>query len=174
MMQMQRARLEVKKLDPKATLPSLGSVNAAGYDLNALQATTVPARGKVLVSTGLAFAIPVGNYGRIAPRSGLAAKHSIDVGAGVIDADYRGEVKVLLFNFSDKDFSIVPGDRIAQMIIEKYSPTELVEVEDLDSTERGAGGFGSTGVQAKTSGTKRSLEDLKKEQDQAEKENKRQ
>ena len=103
----------MKKLDPKATLPSLGSVNAAGYDLNALVATTVPARGKVLVSTGLAFAIPVGNYGRIAPRSGLAAKHSIDVGAGVIDADYRGEVKVLLFNFSDKDFSIVPGDRIA-------------------------------------------------------------
>ena len=166
----------MKKLDPKATVPSLGSVNAAGYDLNALEATTVPARGKVLVSTGLAFAIPVGNYGRIAPRSGLAAKHSIDVGAGVIDADYRGEVKVLLFNFSDKNFSIVPGDRIAQMIIEKYSPTELVEVEDLDGTERGAGGFGSTGVQAKISGTKRSLEDLKKEQEQElpGKENKRQ
>ena len=106
----------------------------------------------------MAFAIPVGNYGRIAPRSGLAAKHSIDVGAGVIDADYRGELKVLLFNFADKDFSINPCDRIAQMIIEKYSPTELIEVTDLESTERGAGGFGSTGIEAKTNGTKRSLE----------------
>ena len=157
---MQKARLEVKKLKPDATLPVLGSANAAGYDLHALVATTVPARGKVLVSTGLAFAIPVGNYGRIAPRSGLAAKHSIDVGAGVIDADYRGEVKVLLFNFSDKDFGISSGDRIAQMIIEKYSLTELVEVKDLESTERGAGGFGSTGVKAETNGTKRPVESV--------------
>ena len=161
---MQRTRLEVKKLVANATLPVLGSVNAAGYDLHALEGTVVPGRGKVLVSTGLSFAIPVGNYGRIAPRSGLAAKHSIDVGAGVIDADYRGEVKVLLFNFSDNDFSINPGDRIAQMIIEKYTPTELVEVEELDSTERGAGGFGSTGVEAKTNGVKKSLEEAQKEQ----------
>ena len=146
---MQRTRLEVKKLVANATLPVLGSANAAGYDLHALEATVVPGRGKVLVSTGLSFAIPVGNYGRIAPRSGLAAKHSIDVGAGVIDADYRGEVKVLLFNFSDNDFAINQGDRIAQMIIEKYTPTELVEVQELDSTERGAGGFGSTGIQEK-------------------------
>ena len=161
---MQRTRLEVKKLVSNATLPVLGSVNAAGYDLHALEGTVVPGRGKVLVSTGLSFAIPVGNYGRIAPRSGLAAKHSIDVGAGVIDADYRGEVKVLLFNFSDNDFSINPGDRIAQMIIEKYTPTELVEVQELDSTERGAGGFGSTGVEAKTNGVKKSLEEAQKEQ----------
>jgi len=103
----------VKKLDPNAKLPVLGSVNAAGYDLHASAEAVVPGRGKVLVATGLAFAIPVGNYGRIAPRSGLAAKHSIDVGAGVIDADYRGEVRILLFNHSDTDFAIKEGDRIA-------------------------------------------------------------
>lgn len=102
-----------------------------------------------MVGTGLAFGIPEGNYGRIAPRSGLAAKHSIDVGAGVIDSDYRGEVKVLLFNFSDTDFGVSEGDRIAQMIIEKYTQTTLTEVDELDETVRGDGGFGSTGVAQK-------------------------
>lgn len=136
----------MKKLISKARLPILGSENAAGYDLHASEDGLVPARGKTLIGTGLAMAIPVGNYGRIAPRSGLAAKHSIDVGAGVIDADYRGEVRVLLFNFSDKDFAVTEGDRIAQLIIEKYTPTQLVEVDDLDDTARGQGGFGSTGV----------------------------
>ena len=95
------------------------------------------------------MAIPIGNYGRIAPRSGLAAKNSIDVGAGVIDSDYRGEVKVLLFNLGDVDFAIKPKDRIAQLIIEKYTITELEKLEDhqeLSSTVRGEGGFGSTGV----------------------------
>ena len=105
----------------------------------------MPNRGQVLVSTGLAFAIPTGNYGRIAPRSGLAVKNSINVGAGVIDSDYRGEVRVLLFNHGDVDFVISEGDRIAQLIIEKYTPTELVEVETLGETQRGEGGFGSTG-----------------------------
>lgn len=75
--------------------------------------THVPAKGKALISTGIAMAIPEGNYGRIAPRSGLAAKYFIDVGAGVIDSDYRGEVKVLLFNFGDTDFKVSKGDRIA-------------------------------------------------------------
>jgi len=110
----------------------------------------VPAKGKALIPTGLAMAIPIGNYGRIAPRSGLAAKNFIDVGAGVIDADYRGEVKVLLFNFGEADFKVQPGDRVAQLIIEKYTRTEIEEVADgadLESTERGEGGFGSTGVQ---------------------------
>ena len=82
----------------------------------------------------------------VAPRSGLAWKYSIDVGAGVIDADYRGPVGVILFNHSDVDFEVKVGDRIAQLIIEKIITPEVVEVEDLDSTERGVGGFGSTGV----------------------------
>ena len=125
-----------------------GSEQAAGYDLMSVAETVVPSKGKALISTGIAMAIPVGNYGRIAPRSGLAAKNFIDVGAGVIDSDYRGEVKVLLFNFSDTDFKISKGDRIAQLIVEKYTRTDIEEVEgDLDATERGEGGFGSTGVQ---------------------------
>ncbi len=93
--------------------------------------------------------IPIGNYGRIAPRSGLAAKNFIDVGAGVIDSDYRGEVKVLLFNFSEEEFKVNVGDRIAQLIVEKYTRTEIEEVQDLSESERGAGGFGSTGVALK-------------------------
>ena len=88
---------------------------------NSCEDTTVPARGKALVATGLAMQIPSGNYGRIAPRSGLAWKHMIDVGAGVIDSDYRGEVKVLLFNLSNVDFEVKDGDRIAQLIVEKFT-----------------------------------------------------
>lgn len=84
--------------------------------------------------------------GYVAPRSGLAWKHSIDVGAGVIDADYRGPVGVILFNHSDADFEVKVGDRIAQLIIEQIITPNVIEVDDLDSTERGAGGFGSTGV----------------------------
>jgi dUTP pyrophosphatase len=94
----------------------------------------------------LAIAIPEGHYGRIAPRSGLAVKNFIDVGAGVIDMDYRGPVGVVLFNHSGDDFHIKQGDRIAQLIIEKISNPQIVEVDDLDATARGAGGFGSTGT----------------------------
>ena len=84
-------------------------------------------------------------YGRVAPRSGLTVKHFLDVGAGVIDSDYRGPVGVVMFNFSDMDFNVSQGDRIAQLIIEKIAMLDVVKVEDLDDTSRGAGGFGSTG-----------------------------
>ena len=94
------------------------------------------------------MAIPVGNYGRVAPRSGLSVKNFIHVGAGVVDSDYRGELKVLLYNFSDVDFIVNAGDRIAQLIIEKYTPTDVEEVVELELTIRGEGGFGSTGVAA--------------------------
>ncbi|KAI3665464.1 hypothetical protein L6452_44091 [Arctium lappa] len=137
---------KVKKLSEKAVLPTRGSSLAAGYDLSSAIETKVPARGKALVPTDLSIAVPEGTYARIAPRSGLAWKHSIDVGAGVIDADYRGPVGVILFNHSDTDFEVKSGDRIAQLIIEKIITPEVIEVDDLDSTERGAGGFGSTGV----------------------------
>ncbi|KAG4920439.1 hypothetical protein AAZX31_18G048300 [Glycine max] len=136
----------VKKLSDKAVLPSRASPLSAGYDLSSAAATTVPARGKALVPTDLSISIPEGTYARIAPRSGLAWKHSIDVGAGVIDADYRGPVGVILFNHSDTDFEVKVGDRVAQMIIQQIVMPEVVEVQDLDSTLRGEGGFGSTGV----------------------------
>jgi dUTP pyrophosphatase len=105
----------------------------------------IPAGGKAIVPTDISIAIPYGMYGRVAPRSGLAVKHFLDVGAGVIDSDYRGPVGVVMFNFSDKDFQVAQGDRIAQLIIEKIAMLDIVQVEDLDNTDRGAGGFGSTG-----------------------------
>eukprot|EP01018_Ginkgo_biloba_P004482 Gb_07875 [translate_table: standard] len=138
--------LRVKKLSPNAILPSRGSALAAGYDLSSACDAVVPARGKALVQMDLSIAIPEGTYARVAPRSGLAWKQSIDVGAGVIDADYRGAVGVILFNHSNQDFGIKAGDRIAQLIIEKILTPRVLEVDDLDSTFRGVGGFGSTGV----------------------------
>lgn len=137
--------LLVKKLSPDASIPTRGSVFAAGYDLYASAPTTIPPLGKVLVSTDLAIAVPQGTYGRVAPRSGLASKFFIDTGAGVIDADYRGEVKVLLFNFGKEPYEVKKGDRIAQLVLERIYTPEVVEVENLEESARGAGGFGSTG-----------------------------
>ncbi|KAH7376525.1 deoxyuridine 5'-triphosphate nucleotidohydrolase [Plectosphaerella cucumerina] len=139
-------RLLVKKLSDKARLPTRGSAFAAGYDVYAAKETTIPARGKALVDTDIAISVPVDTYGRIAPRSGLAAKHFIDTGAGVIDADYRGQVKILLFNHSDTDFAVAEGDRVAQLILERIYTPDVVEVADLEESVRGAGGFGSTGI----------------------------
>lgn len=98
------------------------------------------------IKTDISISFPHGLYARVAPRSGLAWKNSIDVGAGVIDVDYRGTVGVILFNHSDVEFKIAAGDRVAQLILEHIYTPEVVEVEDLDETERNAGGFGSTGV----------------------------
>jgi len=149
------AASEEERGQPKTPVKS--TPKAAGYDLFASKPCVVPSKGKALVSTGLIMEIPDGTYGRIgknrsnlAPRSGLAAKNFIDVGAGVIDSDYRGEIKVLLFNFGDVDFEVKAGDRIAQMVIEMVAPTKLVKMDSaansLSSTERGEKGFGSTGV----------------------------
>ncbi|KAK6513714.1 Deoxyuridine 5'-triphosphate nucleotidohydrolase [Arthrobotrys conoides] len=137
--------LLIKKLNDKARAPKRGSAFAAGYDLYASEDTVVPKGGKALVETGLSMAVPDGTYGRIAPRSGLASKNFIDTGAGVIDADYRGPVKILLFNHSDVDFEIKEGDRVAQLILERIYTPEVAVVEDLEASVRGAGGFGSSG-----------------------------
>jgi dUTP pyrophosphatase len=184
--------LRVKKLSEFAVLPSRGSKYAAGkfvqlnvchtahklymtnalagFDLSSAYDIVVPARGKAIVKTDLAIAIPPNTYARIgktlqlekqsmlwflticmctlAPRSGLAAKNFIDVGAGVVDYDYRGNVGVVLFNHAEQDFAISRGDRIAQLILERICMADMEEVEELPDTERGAGGFGSTGVAA--------------------------
>ncbi|PPR03878.1 hypothetical protein CVT26_000876 [Gymnopilus dilepis] len=139
------SNLLIKRLSDKARIPTRGSPLAAGYDLYSAERKVIPAHGKALVDTQLSIAVPAGTYGRVAPRSGLASKFMIDTGAGVIDADYRGVVFVLLFNLSDKDFQVEEGDRIAQLIIERIYTPDILEVEDLDQTIRGAGGFGSTG-----------------------------
>ncbi|KAL8473074.1 hypothetical protein ACS0TY_030059 [Phlomoides rotata] len=134
--------LRVKRLSEKAIVPSRASPLSAGYDLSSAVETKVPARGKALVPTDLSIAVPEGAYARIESRSGF----SIEVGAGVVDADYRGPVGVLLHNLSDVDFEVKHGDRIAQMIIHISVTPEVTEVDDLDSTVRGSAGFGSTGV----------------------------
>ena len=138
-------RLLVKKLSTTATIPSRGSSGAAGYDLSSAKDIIVPAHGKAIAPTNLSISVPYGTYGRIAPRSGLAWKKHIDVGAGVIDSDYRGDVGVVLFNHGDSDLKITTGDRVAQLVLEKIAIVDVVEVTDLDSTDRGVGGFGSTG-----------------------------
>ncbi|KAI0002970.1 dUTP pyrophosphatase [Russula compacta] len=137
--------LRIKRLSKKAKLPTRGSALAAGYDLYSAEKKVIPARGKALVDTQLSVAVPPGTYGRVAPRSGLASKFMIDTGAGVIDADYRGVVYVLLFNHSDVDFTVEEGDRVAQLVIEKIETPSVLEVDDLEETDRGANGWGSTG-----------------------------
>jgi len=148
-----REILRFVRLTPSAYPPVYGSEGAAGADLCASDNCSVPAKGKLLVPTGLQIACPTGHYARIAPRSGLASKLFIDVGAGVVDEDYRGEVKVLLFNFSDTDFEVKKGDRIAQLICEKYAHVDIEEATSLEETVRGSGGFGSTGTGAINNGS---------------------
>merc|ERR1711992_424877 len=141
------AVLKWAKLSENAYAPSKGSARAAGYDLRSAYDCVVPAMGKAIVKTDIQIRVPEGTYGRIAPRSGLAAKHHIDVGAGVVDQDYTGNIGVVMFNHAQEDFEIKKGDRIAQFICEKIEYPDLEEVASLNSTERGEGGFGSTGTQ---------------------------
>ncbi|CAI5757660.1 unnamed protein product [Candida verbasci] len=141
-------KLQVFLRSSYAKLPTKGSKFAAGYDIYSSENAIIPKQGQGLVKTDISIAIPLGTYGRIAPRSGLAVKHGISTGAGVIDYDYRGEVKIVLFNHSANDFEIKTGDRIAQLVLEKIVNAEIEEVteEDLTKTDRGEGGFGSTGT----------------------------
>jgi dUTP pyrophosphatase len=135
------------KLSDFAYPPIRCSPDAAGCDLKSAYDYVVPGRGKQLIKTDLSFQFPPSCYGRIAPRSGLAVKNSIDVGAGVIDCDYTGNVGVLLFNHSDKDFIINRGDRIAQIILEVFRNDVPVDGgKNTKNTVRGNKGFGSTGV----------------------------
>ena len=143
--------LELKRLEHgrDLPLPAYQSVLAAGLDLlAAVDGTITLAPGaRALVPTGLAMALPAGFEAQVRPRSGLAAKHGVTVlnTPGTIDADYRGEVKVILINLGDAPFEISRGDRIAQMVIAPVLQADIVEVEVLSETERGSGGFGSTG-----------------------------
>jgi len=136
--------VRVKKLSAEARVPMKGTARAAGHDLYANEGTDVPARGQAIVGTGIAIGLPHDTYGRIAPRSSLAVKHRLMTHAGVIDSDYRGEVKVVLANIGDQPYRVKKGDRIAQLIIEIFDNNELQEVTQLDDTERGDQGFGSS------------------------------
>lgn len=142
--------MKVATLSSHALVPKKGSPNAAGYDLYSTESGIIKPKERQLIPTGIALEIPSGYYGRIAPRSGLAFKHGIDVMAGVIDSDYRGEIGVILYNSdSYNDFTYSQGDKIAQIIFEKhydFTFKEVFQLKDLDETQRGAGGFGSTGI----------------------------
>lgn len=150
-MTQQRVTVRVTRVgDVHVELPSYQTHGSAGMDLRAAIVSPLciePGR-RMLVTTGLAIAIPAGYEGQVRPRSGLANKHGITVlnAPGTIDSDYRGEVKVLLVNLGDETFEVKPGDRIAQLLISPVSRAELALVGELDETARGAGGYGSTGV----------------------------
>ena len=137
--------MNVLLLSSDAKLPTRGSPGAAGYDLYSPESGVIHQMERVLIPLHLSIQLPVGTYGQIAPRSGLALKHGIQVGAGIIDEDYRGNVGVLLFNMSDKTFVYQKGDRIAQLIVKSYESPEMVQVDQLVDSVRGHGGFGSSG-----------------------------
>jgi dUTP pyrophosphatase len=148
--------VKITRLSSRAKLPHRVTNGAAGYDLFAAERTVIPGAharegrvdiGRALVPTGLAFSIPEGHVGRIGSRSGLSVKHNIETGAGWIDSDYRGEVKVELMNFSGQDFIVEEGERIAQLIILAIITPELESIDRLPPTARDTGSFGSTGVQ---------------------------
>ncbi|MEX1187712.1 MAG: dUTP diphosphatase [Bacteroidia bacterium] len=143
--------MKVKLINRSAhPTPEYGTVHAAGCDLRANldEPVTLSPLGRAMIPTGLYFEIPAGYEGQVRPRSGLAAKHGVTVlnSPGTIDADYRGEVKVILVNLSDQAFTINNGERIAQLVIAKHETAQWDQAVELTETERGAGGFGHTGV----------------------------
>jgi len=155
-------QINYSKLAPEGKAPFMANSSDAGYDLFSTQYLTLEPFQRKLVPTGINIEIPSGFYGRIAPRSGLACKKGIDVMAGVIDSGYRGEIKVLLINLNFEGYNLAPsafesmfgsnnkteikpGDRIAQLIIEKCHRADWIEMKTLNTSERGHGGFGSSG-----------------------------
>ena len=137
--------MHVTKLHPDATIPTRGSEHAAGLDLYADHGDTINPSERALIGTGIAIALWPGTVGLIWPRSGLAVKRGIDVLAGVVDADYRGEVRVALINHGAEPVDIEPGDRIAQLLIQPLAMVDVEKVDELPRTVRGSGGFGHTG-----------------------------
>ena len=143
-------KVNIKSLNENAVLPKRMSEHAAGYDLFSANKETIGLRKKTLelIPTGLAISLPEGYEAQIRPRSGLAVKNKLGIlnSPGTIDADYRGEIKIIIYNFGDEDFLIEPNTRIAQMVINKHEVADFHLVEDLDQTERGSGGFGHTKI----------------------------
>jgi dUTP pyrophosphatase len=137
--------LRFKRLEASATLPTRGSSQAAGLDLYSIEDVVIEPQQRALVRTGLAVAIPEGYYGRVAPRSGLAVKNGLDVLAGVIDADYRGEIRCALYNTGDQRIDLPAQSKICQLIIEQIITPTAVWADEISETKRGGDGFGSTG-----------------------------
>lgn len=140
--------VKFRKTDPSATLPSYAHPGDAGMDLCSVEELVIPRGERRLVRTGLAMRLPPGYEAQVRPRSGLALKKGVTVlnSPGTIDEGYRGEIGVILVNLGDEPFGVCKGDRIAQMVVAPCARAEIALVSELDSTERGVGGFGSTGV----------------------------
>ena len=145
MTNMEAIELPCVKLLPTACMPAHATPKSVGLDLYGPMGVLVPAHDRILIDVGIAFQIPMGYYGQIAPRSGLAIQHHIHVGAGVVAPDYTGSIHVLLMNFSSQDHVIEKNHRIARMILEKVAYPIICEVPQMLPTDHGANGFGSTG-----------------------------
>jgi dUTP pyrophosphatase len=142
---MNNTNLKILLRNENAVVPYRFNHDDAGYDLSSSENSVIPARQRGIVKTGISIGLPPNTYGRVAPRSGLAVKKGINVGAGVVDRSYTGEICVVLFNHSDEDFEIKIGDRIAQLIIECILTSDVEIVTSLNDTIRGENGFGSSG-----------------------------
>lgn len=140
--------LSFKRVHPDAVLPAYAHPSDAGMDIRSVKALVIPAGRRALVPTGLVVNLPLGYEAQVRPRSGLALKAGVTVlnTPGTIDAGYRGEIGVILANFGEDDFEVKVGDRVAQLVIAPVTQPTIVEATEIDETDRGAGGFGSTGV----------------------------
>ena len=140
--------LAFKRIHPEAVLPAYAHESDAGMDIRSVDEVVIPARGRALVPTGLVVLLPPNYEAQVRPRSGLALKSGITVlnTPGTIDAGYRGEIGVILFNTTDTDFAVHKGDRVAQIVIAPVTRVEVIETDSVEETDRGAGGFGSTGA----------------------------
>lgn len=140
--------LAFKRVHPEAVLPAYAHESDAGMDIRSVAEVVIPARGRALVPTGLVVLLPPNYEAQVRPRSGLALKSGITVlnTPGTIDAGYRGEIGVILFNTTDTDFAVHKGDRVAQIVIAPVTRVEVIETDSVEETDRGAGGFGSTGA----------------------------
>lgn len=145
---MAELNVSIKRLDPEVDLPTYAYEGDAGLDLRANESVEIPPHERVLISTGIAIALPDGYAGFVQPRSGMALKRGLSIAntPGLIDAHYRGEIKVIAVNLDPREtIRIERGERIAQLVIQQVPVVHLVEVDELDETDRGAGGFGSSG-----------------------------
>jgi len=140
--------LRFKRVHPDAVLPAYAHASDAGMDVRSVEDVVVPAKGRALVHTGLVMLLPPGYEAQVRPRSGLALKHGMTVlnTPGTIDSGYRGEVGVILANLGDEDFPVRKGDKVAQIVVAPVTQAVIEEADEIDETDRGAGGFGSTGV----------------------------
>ncbi|PUD34695.1 dUTP diphosphatase [Helicobacter pylori] len=141
-------KIKIQKIHPNALIPEYQTEGSSGFDLHAVEEVTIKPHSVGLVEIGICLSLEVGYELQVRTRSGLALNHQVMVlnSPGTVDNDYRGEIKVILANLSDKDFKVQVGDRIAQGVVQKTYKAEFIECERLDETSRGSGGFGSTGV----------------------------